>query len=116
MLRWAAAQARKSEVRFRVGAVDDYGGYAHNERHPRPILTRWGYPPWANLHAEASLCLKKEKAWGAQITTVWVCRLTRDGLWAMARPCPCCVGMLDYCGVKRVVWTTGPGTWAEGRL
>ena len=57
-------------------------------------------------HAEARLC--KKLTWASE---VWVTRVTRDGHFAMSKPCVYCMNALLARGVKRIVYTTGPNRW-----
>lgn len=60
-----------------------------------------------NHHAESRLSRKLTPG-----STVWVARVSRlDGGWAMARPCLGCEIRLRSAGVRRVVYTIGPGEW-----
>ncbi len=65
-----------------------------------------GFVPVPSTHAEARLCRKLDA--GAE---VYVARVTRDGLWAMSRPCEGCEAALRARRVRRVYYTIGPGEY-----
>ncbi len=44
--------------------------------------------------------------------TLWVARITRDGLWALAKPCVKCQALIRNKRVKRVFYTIGPEEYA----
>lgn len=67
------------------------------------------------MHAELALALRVGVE-GISGETVYVARVTRAGLWALAKPCARCIHVLSECGVKRVVWTVGEGEEGEARL
>lgn len=65
--------------------------------------------PMPSCHAEAR-ALKKADA-GA---ILYVARVTRDGAWAMSKPCKTCQSYIRNKHVKRVYYTIGPneyGVW-----
>lgn len=67
-----------------------------------------------SVHAEMALALYGYAAMQGQ--RVYVARLLRDGTWGLAKPCEVCMGLLVQAGVRRVVWTTGPGEGDGVRL
>lgn len=106
-LRMAAKLAARRDGRsYLVGAV--------GERHDGVVVaSRNGFSrmPVPASHAEARLCLKLDVG-----ATVWVARVTRDGHFALAKPCAPCEERLRSRGVRRVVYTTGPGEYEVLRL
>lgn len=62
--------------------------------------------PNPKCHAEARVLQKSD--WGA---TLYVARVIRDGTWAISRPCPRCQAAIRNKGVKKVVYTIGPGEY-----
>ena len=58
------------------------------------------------IHAHAEFRLASRLTSGA---TVAVARVTRDGMTAMAKPCPRCENILRHFHVRKVYYTTGPG-------
>lgn len=110
----AVQWAKKSDIRFRIGAWS-HGWGACNSRKGHPALRHYGYPEYANRHAEMALAItaltwKRDELQG---DTVYVARLQQDGSWGLARPCSYCAHMLADLGVRRVVFTTDPGGWCE---
>lgn len=57
-----------------------------------------------SIHAEARLLRKMDK----NCKSVYVCRVTANGEWAIAKPCPVCMRKLKNRGVKRIIYTIGP--------
>lgn len=113
-LEFAAGYARRSVMRYRVGACAEGFLGACNRGSTHPKLRTYGYPIHANIHAELAMVLRNSGGFAG--ATVYVARLTKDGRWALAKPCKCCMAVLADMGVKRVVWTTGPGSFEEVRL
>lgn len=67
--------------------------------------------PLPAAHAEARLCKKLDTG-----ATVYVARVTRDGKWAMARPCAACRVRLRAKMVKMVYYTIGENEWGTLEL
>jgi len=102
----AADLAARSSAKCRVGACIEAGG-SWNQDKTHPAIRKHGYPEHCNLHAELALALAFNHD-GLQGETVYVARIRKDGVWAMAKPCVNCMQVLVSYDVKRVVWTTGP--------
>lgn len=101
-LRQAAQRASKLDGRsYLVGAIG-------RREDGAVVSARNGFSgdPVFEAHAEARLCRKLDAG-----ATVWVARVTRDGCFALAKPCPSCEERLRSKGVARVVYTTGPGAY-----
>lgn len=62
--------------------------------------------PTPQAHAEARTLRKSD--WGC---TLYVARITRDGDWAMSRPCPSCQAIIINRGVRKVYYTISPGEY-----
>ena len=62
--------------------------------------------------AHAEVRALKKAGWGA---TLWVARVTKEGVWALARPCPTCQAFIENKGVKKVYYTIGPNEWGIWR-
>ncbi|AMQ10602.1 hypothetical protein [Brazilian marseillevirus] len=45
----------------------------------------------------------------------YVVRILNDGTLAMAKPCNCCSKVLNFCGIKRVWYTTEEGSFRKER-
>ena len=99
--------ALRSELRVRVGCVNDHFTYGWNRKHSHPKLVEWGYPEHSDIHSEMDLAIQGEHTIYGR--TIYVARITRDGEWALARPCAACMGMLAYLEARRVIWTVAPG-------
>jgi deoxycytidylate deaminase len=90
---------RRNDFRnFRVGSVGIRGDGA--------VTTSYnGAPkfPTPNHHSEGRLCRKLDHG-----ATVFVARITRNGLWAMSKPCYDCERAMRRVRVKRVYYTIAP--------
>ena len=60
----------------------------------------------ATHHAELGCILGLDRSI-TQGATMYVVRMNREGLFRMSKPCGMCEEVLKFCGVKRVVYTTG---------
>jgi len=105
LLNLAAKMARltKDNRSFCLGAVairnDDVMVYAYNghARVPEPAA-----------HCEARLARKLDKG-----ATVYLVRLTKDGEWAMSKPCVDCMRALRRKDVNKIYYSIGPKEWAS---
>jgi tRNA(Arg) A34 adenosine deaminase TadA len=59
-----------------------------------------------NKAAHAESRVLKKAGHGA---TLYVARVTRNGLWGCAKPCHNCRTMIKNRGVEKVIYTIGPG-------
>lgn len=73
----------------------------------------YNYPDECGIHAEVAAL---KKAPHTDRTTVYVVRVNLDGATVMSRPCPSCQQKLEESGVKDVVYSTSPGTFAKMRI
>lgn len=80
------------------------------EQNPSPP----GTIPWYNLgrHAETN-CLR---SCGKVPRTLYVARVNKKLIPALALPCEKCYGVLQEVGVKTVYFTTGPTTYGTIRI
>ena len=62
----------------------------------------------ATHHAELGCILGIDRSI-TQGATVYVCRTNRRGEFRMSKPCKMCEEVLRFCGVKKVLYTTGNG-------
>lgn len=62
--------------------------------------------PTPTAHAEGRLCRKLDRN-----AYVFVSRVTKNGLWAMSKPCPDCERALRRAYVKRAYYTIGPNEY-----
>ena len=104
-LELAKKEALKSKYGMRVGAVivrkGTVVGRGFNQlRHTSKAKTAW---PNA-LDAEVSAILDTPKSCLAK-STLYVCRIKKDGTPALAKPCAYCAAMIKYVSIKRVVFT-----------
>ena len=110
----AAAVAKNSMLRVRVGACNSLYQVGWNRKHTHPKLAEWGFSEHHDIHAEMDIALQgHESVCGC---TIYVVRLARDGHWALARPCDVCMGVLSYMDAKRVVWSMDDGEIGQVRL
>lgn len=65
--------------------------------------------PTPSAHAETRLCRKL----GRDAPLVIVVRTNKQGRWMLSRPCQNCQRQLEYAGVRRILYTVGPGEWAQ---
>ena len=89
----------------RVGAVIVRKGTVvgrgfNQKRHTGKVKTQWP----DSLHAEAAAIIDTSRRLLAK-STIYVCRIKKDGTSAMAKPCDYCAALLKYVSVKRVVYS-----------
>lgn len=90
---------RKEDDRhFRVGSIAVRGDGA-------TVRSYNGAPKFPERlhHSEGRLCRKLDRG-----AIVYVARTTKDGLWAMSRPCVDCQRAMRRTRVVRVYFTVGP--------
>jgi tRNA(Arg) A34 adenosine deaminase TadA len=69
--------------------------------------------PAPSCHAEARAIRKADVG-----ATLFVARVTRDGEWAISKPCKHCQALIRNRGIKKVYYTIGPneyGIWNVGK-
>lgn len=113
MIKQAFKQAEKSSfTRARIGAVIankrrvlsvGKNSIRYYSKCPTPRV-------WENsLHAEQDAILKLLNS-GRQTdligATIYVSRVKRDGSPGLAKPCPCCMELIEAVGIKKVCYTT----------
>lgn len=113
--RIAKAIAEKSPSRFRLGAVIarkgrvlSVGFNQMDKTHPRSA-NKYPYLH-AELHALIGLGLNQTKG-----SDLFVCRLTRNGEEAIAKPCEYCMAAIRAAGVRRVYYSVVSG-WIEEKV
>ena len=100
------ANHRDDDRNFRVGAIAIRAdGVAVRAYNGRPDF------PEPQHHAEARLCRKLDRG-----AVVFVGRTTKDGQWALSKPCQDCHQALQRSGAERVYYTVGPGKYAVIRF
>jgi deoxycytidylate deaminase len=92
---------KEDDRHFRVGSIAVRGDGAI-------VRSCNGAPkfPTPAHHSEGRLCRKLDRG-----ATVFVARTTKDGIWAMSKPCKDCERALRRAHVKRVYYTIGPSEY-----
>jgi len=107
---------------FKHGAVLVKGGSVINTAFNKDQHNRFGNRfrnvkvcGHATHHAElgAILGLDKNLTSGS---TLYVVRVNREGIFRLSKPCEMCHNILKFCGIKKVVYTTGKNSIAKIRL
>jgi tRNA(Arg) A34 adenosine deaminase TadA len=114
LLHAAARHARELQVKYQQGFYLAAIGVRRDGaivRATNKALRDGSSNPIPSTHAEARLCRKLDA--GAD---VYVARVTRDGSWAMSRPCEGCQSALRARRVRRVYYTIGPGEYGVMHL
>ena len=98
---------------FRHGAVLVKGGAVLNASCNKDQYKKFGNRfrdthnyGHATLHAELGCILGLSRS-VTEGSTMYVVRTNRAGSFRMSKPCDMCESALRYCGVKKVVYTTG---------
>lgn len=103
----AIQQSKKSTYKNRMGAIVVFRGSVVGTGHNKVHST--GHPTLDGKHAERE-ALNNTTAKYRKGSTVYVCRLTRTGSLAMAKPCDACHTVMKKMGVK-YVWYSTDGGW-----
>jgi deoxycytidylate deaminase len=102
-MRAAINESKKSKHRFRIGAAIARGkrvlSKAHNSRKTHPVF---GSGEYSTLHAE-SYAIYRAVRQGINLegTTIYIYRHNNN----LAKPCPCCMGLIHKYGIKDVVYS-----------
>ena len=102
-MRVAIKESHKSNHRFKLGACIAKGNKvltrAHNSRKTHP---KFGSGDYKTLHAE-SYAIYKAVRQGINLkgTTLYVYRKNNN----LAKPCPCCMGLIHEYGIKKVIYS-----------
>tara|TARA_R110002012_G_scaffold77447_4_gene196578 strand:- start:1417 stop:1764 length:348 start_codon:yes stop_codon:yes gene_type:complete len=102
-MRVAIKESYKSNHRFKLGACIAKGNKvltkAHNSRKTHP---KFGSGDYQTLHAE-SYAIYKAVRQGINLkgTTLYVYRKNNN----LAKPCPCCMGLVHEYGIKEVIYS-----------
>ena len=102
---WRAAiqESQKSTHRFKIGAAIAKGNKvlvkAHNTRKTHP---KFGSGEYNTLHAESHAICKAVRC-GIDLsgTTIYIYRHNNN----LAKPCPCCMGLIHKHGIKKIVYS-----------
>jgi len=115
MINLARHMALKSVSKFRLGAVlvkrgrvISTGFNMMNKSHPIMQKYSENIDFTLGLHAEVHSCIGVS-AKDLHAAELWVCRLHKNGKFAMARPCLVCRKFLIDVGVKKVYFTNLEG-------
>ncbi len=107
----AIEQCAKSSYKKRMGATVVYQGQivgiGYNKVHSTGI-------PLEGRHAELE-ALNNTKARYRNGSTVYICRLAKDGSLALAKPCSACRTVMKKMGVK-YVWYSSYNDWIKMTL
>ena len=96
--------------KFEVIGVGTNGNKTHPEQAKFARLV--GLPEKQFLHAELQ-CLVNAKQRNLHGASIVVYRESRDGLRALARPCPICIAALRHYGINKIYYTTPDGYASE---
>jgi len=102
-MRLAIKESHKSNHRFKLGACIARGNKvlvkAHNTRKTHP---KFGAGEFQTLHAESHAIYKAVRQ-GINLkgTTLYVYRYNNN----LAKPCPCCMGLIHKYGIKKVIYS-----------
>jgi deoxycytidylate deaminase len=102
-MRVAIKESYKSNHRFKLGACIAKGkrilSKAHNSRKTHP---EFGAGNFQTLHAE-SYAIYKAVRQGISLkgATLYVYRRNNN----LAKPCPCCMGLIHKYGIKKVIYS-----------
>ena len=107
---------------FKHGAVLVKGGSIINTSCNKAQYNRFGNRfrnvrvcGHATHHAELGCILGLDKDLTSG-TTIYIVRVNRGGDFKMSKPCTMCEEVLKFCGVKKVVYTTGKSTVNKYKL
>lgn len=80
-------------------------GYNQYLPNPLPNPSDYGYPPWANIHAEQAALLNA--GWDRSDGGVlYVARVTKAGAPNLAKPCQGCFNLALAAGIRYIYYTT----------
>jgi len=102
-MRLAIKESHKSNHRFKLGACIARGNKvlvkAHNTRKTHP---KFGAGDFQTLHAEShAICKAVRQGINLKGTTLYVYRRNNN----LAKPCPCCMGLIHKYGIKKVIYS-----------
>lgn len=87
-----------------------------NEYKTHPLMRQYTKNPENHyLHAEVSAIAKALVVLDLEEfkrSTLYVLRITRDGEWAMAKPCEGCMKAISAFQIGRVIYATGPDEYS----
>ena len=111
--------ALQSQSKFRMGAILTKGSNVinvgvNNMYKTHPITSRYTHRP-LGTHAEVSVC-KRVTPEDIIGSTIYICRVLKNGKIAMAAPCECCMQILTLFSVRGVYFSTDQETFSYKRI
>lgn len=114
--RQARNMAELSHFRIRMGAVvvrqRRIIGQGHNVLKSHPMVHRPGNF-FRCIHAEIAACLNGPRDLSG--ADLYVCRILKNGAFALAKPCEACDELLARFKLRRVYYTTDEQKYGEVR-
>jgi|TARA_R100001594_G_C3988390_1_gene251824 deoxycytidylate deaminase len=114
MIHVAKKASERSQERFKMGAVITRGnrvlahGFNTNKTHPK-----FGSGEYKKVHAESSaICKCIRQGISLEGACIWIYR--RNEL--LAKPCPCCMELIESVGIKDIYYTDGKGSLSHIKL
>jgi deoxycytidylate deaminase len=115
--RLAYNEAKKSTHRFRLGAVIARGnkilGVGFNKGNKtHPISNH----PYSSIHAETDAVIDLDVEDLPKKTTLYVCRIKKNGTYGLASPCEFCRRLITTKRITRIAYTNLTGEWVFENL
>jgi len=114
MIHIAKKASERSQERFKMGAVITRGnrvlahGFNTNKTHPK-----FGSGEYKKVHAESSvICKCIRQRINLEGSSIWIYRRNEQ----LAKPCPCCMELIESVGIKDIYYTEGVGQLSHVRL
>ena len=87
------------------GRVLSIGKNSYVKTHPKQArhAHKVGLPEKIFLHAEMDAIIRCRDLWSAR--KILVTRVTRNGKYGNAKPCPVCQSAIEEAGIRQVEWT-----------
>jgi tRNA(Arg) A34 adenosine deaminase TadA len=80
-----------------------------NQLKSHPLQAAWGArngrPKSIFLHAETDAIVKALKQGMETIDAIYIARVSKRGIPALARPCDVCLALLAHFNVRKIQWT-----------
>lgn len=108
----ALVEARKSDNRFRLGAViytkntilsRDHNYSLKSTRNLHPKFRSWP----GSVHAEMAAILSARTDLSG--STLFIVRINRKEEFLLSKPCSHCIKYIIHTGIKKVIYSTGMG-------
>ena len=104
-LELAKKEALKSQYDMRVGAVIVRKGTVVGRGFNQLRHTSKAKTAWPSVHAEVAAILSTSRRL-LNKSTIYVCRVKKDGTQGLSKPCDYCTSMIKYVSLKKIVFTT----------